>query len=156
MSQESETIIALMAAMKEHGVAELNLETKTMKLTLKGEKAFIAPIEAPHEFSRPASRPEPFSTSQAASAPEPAAAKPEGTPVNSPLVGTYYQAGAPDAPPYVVAGQQVGQGDTLCIIEAMKTMNEIKAPHAGTIVEILGKNGEPVEYGQLLFILRTD
>lgn len=71
--------------------------------------------------------------------------------VASPMVGTFYAAPAPDAPSYVKVGQAVGVGDTLCIIEAMKLMNELEAEVAGTVAEICVQNAEPVEYGQVLF-----
>ena len=71
--------------------------------------------------------------------------------VTSPMVGTFYRAPAPDAPPYVETGGRVAKGETLCIIEAMKLMNELEAELAGTVREILVENGEPVEYGQVLF-----
>jgi acetyl-CoA carboxylase biotin carboxyl carrier protein len=71
--------------------------------------------------------------------------------VKSPMVGTFYQAPAPDAPPYVQEGSRIAKGDTLCIIEAMKLMNELVSDLAGTVVEVLIDNGEPVEYGQVLF-----
>jgi acetyl-CoA carboxylase biotin carboxyl carrier protein len=71
--------------------------------------------------------------------------------VASPMVGTFYRAPAPDAPPYVETGSRVAKGDTLCIIEAMKLMNELECEVAGTIAEILVENAEPVEYGQPLF-----
>ena len=71
--------------------------------------------------------------------------------VTSPMVGTFYRSPAPDAPPYVSEGKRIGKGDTLCIIEAMKLMNELEAEIEGTIVEILIENGQPVEYGQVLF-----
>lgn len=71
--------------------------------------------------------------------------------VTSPMVGTFYRAPAPDAPSYVDVGSTVGTGDTLCIIEAMKLMNELEAELSGTIAEICVENAEPVEYGQVLF-----
>jgi acetyl-CoA carboxylase biotin carboxyl carrier protein len=71
--------------------------------------------------------------------------------VTSPMVGTFYAAPAPDAPPYVRVGQKVAVGDTLCIIEAMKLMNELEAEVAGTVSEIVVQNADPVEYGQVLF-----
>ncbi len=71
--------------------------------------------------------------------------------ITSPMVGTFYRAPAPDAPPYVEKGARVAQGDTLCIIEAMKLMNELECEIAGTVVEILVENAQPVEYGQVLF-----
>ncbi len=71
--------------------------------------------------------------------------------ITSPMVGTFYRAPAPDAPSYVEKGKRVSQGDTLCIIEAMKLMNELECEVEGTIVEILVENAHPVEYGQVLF-----
>ena len=85
-------------------------------------------------------------------APVPATATP-GTPVKAPIVGTYYNSSSPDAPVYVKVGDSVAAGQILCIIEAMKLMNEIEAETSGTLREILVKNGEPVEYGQTLFII---
>jgi acetyl-CoA carboxylase biotin carboxyl carrier protein len=73
--------------------------------------------------------------------------------VKSPIVGTLYRAPSPDADPYVQVGQQVENGTTLCIIEAMKLMNEIESDAAGKIIKILVENGQPVEYGQPLFLL---
>jgi acetyl-CoA carboxylase biotin carboxyl carrier protein len=78
---------------------------------------------------------------------------PPGHKVDSPMVGTYYEAPAPGAPPFVQIGQRVKAGDTLCIIEAMKILNQIESDVAGEIKAILIKNGDPVEYGQPLFII---
>ena len=77
----------------------------------------------------------------------------KGTPVKAPIVGTFYASSSPDAAPYVKVGDTVAAGQVLCIIEAMKLMNEIEAEQGGTIREILVKNAEPVEYGQTLFII---
>jgi len=73
--------------------------------------------------------------------------------VKSPLVGTFYRAPSPTSPPFVELGQKVKKGDVLCIIEAMKVMNEIKSDYDGIIKEILVENGKPVEFGQVLFII---
>ncbi|MBK9954567.1 MAG: acetyl-CoA carboxylase biotin carboxyl carrier protein [Rhodocyclaceae bacterium] len=81
------------------------------------------------------------------------AAEPEGHRVKAPMVGTFYRAGSPEAPVFVEVGQSVKQGDTLCIIEAMKLMNEIEADASGTIKAILVENGQPVEFDQPLFII---
>jgi len=89
----------------------------------------------------------------AAEAAPAAPAEPEGTVVKSPMVGTFYSASAPGNPPYVQVGSSVKAGDTLCIIEAMKLLNEIEAESAGTIKKILVENGSPVEFGQPLFII---
>jgi len=82
-----------------------------------------------------------------------AAAEPEGHAVKSPMVGTFYRSGSPGAPAFAEVGQTVKAGDTLCIIEAMKLMNEIEADASGVIKAILVENGEPVEYGQSMFII---
>jgi acetyl-CoA carboxylase biotin carboxyl carrier protein len=71
--------------------------------------------------------------------------------IKSPMVGTFYRAPAPDAPPYVAVGQRIAPGDTLCIIEAMKLMNELESEVSGTVVEVCVENAQPVEYGQVLF-----
>jgi acetyl-CoA carboxylase biotin carboxyl carrier protein len=92
------------------------------------------------------------SPSGAAAAPAPAAA-PSGHAVVSPMVGTFYRAASPEAKSFVDVGSQVNVGDTLCIIEAMKMMNEIESDKAGVIKAILKENGQPVEYGETLFII---
>jgi len=100
------------------------------------------------------------SAPQQAPAPAPAAAppvalpaEPEGQVVKSPMVGTFYRAAAPGAAPFVDIGTSVKEGDTLCIIEAMKLLNEIDAEVTGVIKKVLVENGQPVEYGQPLFII---
>lgn len=74
--------------------------------------------------------------------------------ITSPMVGTFYSAPTPEAPPYVTAGQEITEETVICIIEAMKVMNEIKAEISGTIVEIVAENGKPVQFGQVLFRVR--
>lgn len=76
-----------------------------------------------------------------------------GHTVKSPMVGTFYRSSAPGSPPFVEVGQQVKEGDTLCIIEAMKLLNEIDADISGTVTQILVENGQPVEFGQPLFVI---
>ena len=90
----------------------------------------------------------------AGSTPAPAAAEePTGFVVKSPMVGTFYRAASPGAKAFVEVGQQVKEGDTLCIVEAMKILNEIDAEKSGTITKVLGENGQAVEYGQPLFVI---
>lgn len=101
------------------------------------------PAEAPRAEA-PKADAKPAEASKAAS---------KGQPVKAPIVGTFYSASSPDAPAYVKVGDRVKSGQVLCIIEAMKLMNEIEAEMDGTIVEILVKNAEPVEYGQTLFMI---
>jgi acetyl-CoA carboxylase biotin carboxyl carrier protein len=95
----------------------------------------------------------PVASPTAAPAAPSAPAEPQGFVVKSPMVGTYYSASAPGAQPYVTVGASVKQGETLCIIEAMKLMNEIEADVAGVIKQVLVENGQPVEYGQPLFVI---
>ena len=91
--------------------------------------------------------------SPAAPSAAPASNSPSGTQVTSPMVGTFYRAPSPGADPFVEVGTQVKKGDTLCIIEAMKLLNEIEAEVSGTVKEILVDNGSPVEFGQPLFVI---
>jgi acetyl-CoA carboxylase biotin carboxyl carrier protein len=81
-------------------------------------------------------------------------ALPEGELVRAPMVGTFYAASTPDADPFVKPGQQVSEGETLCIIEAMKMFNQIEAETSGTVVAVLAENGQPVEFDQPLFVIR--
>lgn len=83
----------------------------------------------------------------------PAAAEPEGHVIRSPMVGTFYRASAPGAKPFVEVGETVKSGQTLCIIEAMKLLNEIETDRDGIVKAVLAENGQPVEYGEPLFIL---
>lgn len=102
----------------------------------------------------PSSAPGASASSASASAAVPVAAKmPEGTTVTSPFVGTFYKAPSPDAPNYVEVGARVRKGQTMCIVEAMKLMNEIESEVDGTVVAILVENGKPVEFGTPLFIV---
>lgn len=90
----------------------------------------------------------------AAPAPQPEPAPvPEGHIIKSPMVGTFYRASAPGAKPFVEVGQAIKAGDTVCIIEAMKLLNEIESDHDGVVQAVLVENGQPVEYGQPLFII---
>ncbi|GGB66800.1 acetyl-CoA carboxylase biotin carboxyl carrier protein [Deinococcus soli (ex Cha et al. 2016)] len=122
--------------------------------------AFAPAMPAPAAPAPQAQDSAPAAPAQAAApAPAPAAETPaekpasKGTPVKAPIVGTFYASSSPDAAPYVKVGDTVAAGQVLCIIEAMKLMNEIEAEQGGTVREILVKNAEPVEYGQTLFII---
>jgi len=96
----------------------------------------------------PPAEPQPLAVSETDDGAEPDSGLAE---VNSPMVGTFYRAPAPDAPPYVEPGDRVEKGQTICILEAMKLMNELEAEVSGTIREICVDNAEPVEFGQVLF-----
>lgn len=108
------------------------------------------PAVAPAPVQAPVVETAPVQQSAPASAP---ATQPSGKTIKAPMVGVFYQAASPEAEPYVTIGKTVKKGDTVCIIEAMKLMNEIQAEEDGTIKEILVKDGDIIEYGQPLFVI---
>ena len=120
---------------------------------LPAPPAPAAPSAPAPATSAPDAAPAPAASAEAAPAAAPAPAASVGTPVKAPIVGTFYASSSPDAAPYVKVGDRVEAGQVLCIIEAMKLMNEIEAEQSGVIREILVKNAEPVEYGQTLFMI---
>ena len=133
----------LIATLDEGGVQEMEYEDEKLKLRLS--------------FSRGASGPvvtAPSAPTVTAALPPPTTKEDASQYVTSPFVGTFYRAPAPDADPFVEVGASIRKGQVLCIVEAMKLMNEIEAEHAGTIEEILVENGESVEFGQKLFKMR--
>jgi acetyl-CoA carboxylase biotin carboxyl carrier protein len=140
----------LIDLVQESGIAELEITEGEEKVKIvKGGPVSLAsaPAPAPAATHAPATRGD-------AALPAPApAAEPEGHAVKAPMVGTFYRSPSPDAKVFVEVGQAVKAGDTICIIEAMKLMNEIEADASGVVKAILVENGQPVEYGQPLFIL---
>ncbi|MGN0462704.1 MAG: acetyl-CoA carboxylase biotin carboxyl carrier protein [Ruminococcus sp.] len=120
------------------------------------------PVSVPAPVAAPAVAPAPVATTTVATAQAvtttPAAPAPQentaGKTIDAPMVGVFYQAPSPDAEPFVKVGQSVKKGDTVCIIEAMKLMNEIQAEEDGVITEVLAKNGDIIEFGQPLFAIK--
>ena len=110
-----------------------------------------APVEAP--AAKPVSSSAPSVTQESAAPASAAQPKPQGQEVTAPLVGIFYASGAPDKPPFVTVGSKVESGDVLCIIEAMKVMNEVVSPYSGTVLEIYAQNEEVVGFGQPLFLI---
>ncbi len=145
----------LLDALAASEVREFSYETEEYKLNVKRGPGLVEVQAAPAAFA--AAPPQAQPQAAAAAAASAAAAAEEAAPpshwveVTAPIVGTFYGAPAPDAPPYVKAGDRVEPGAVLCIIEAMKLMNEIEAETSGVVREILVRNEEPVEYGQVLF-----
>lgn len=135
------------------GIAELEISEGEERVRItRTIAAAPQPVYAP--APQPAAVPVAAAAPAAAPAAEPAKpATPEGHVVKSPMVGTFYRSASPGAKPFVDVGQSVNSGDTLCIIEAMKLLNEIEADQAGTIKAILVENGQPVEFGQPLFVI---
>jgi acetyl-CoA carboxylase biotin carboxyl carrier protein len=148
------TLIDLVA---ESDIAELEVTEGESKVRIVKSSAIpqnqvvMVPPQGVQQYSAPAvagGAPAP------SAAPAPAApAEPTGHVVKSPMVGTFYRSSAPGAPAFVEVGSSVKEGDTLCIIEAMKLLNEIDADISGTVTKILVENGQPVEFGQPLFVI---
>lgn len=139
--------------MKKHDLSVFEIEKEGFRLKLqRGASAPQGTAAAPVAASGPAKA--------AATAAEPAGTTPkpiESVPLKdivSPMVGTFYRAASPDAPPFVEVGKAVTDDTVVCIIEAMKVMNEIKAEISGVIAEVIAENGKPVQFGQALFRVR--
>ncbi len=143
----------ILALMKEHDLCEIEIEKEGIKLKLKKNAAGQIIAEPVLQAVRTAARIPQVQDSPAPSE-APAAGNAGGTFIKSPMVGTFYASPAPDQPAYITAGQTIKPGDVLCIVEAMKLMNEIKSDVGGVIEEILVKNGEPLEFDQPLFRIR--
>lgn len=150
MNIDLKELRSLLRVLAKRNVTEFEFEDEHIRLRLtRGEVARVAirPSSPPPAAPLPAATPVP------AAAPA-AQADADVVFVTSPFVGTFYRSPSPDAPAFVEVGSSIREGQTLCIIEAMKLMNEIEADAAGTIVEILAENGKPVEFGQKLFKVR--
>lgn len=148
----------LIELLEETGISEIEIKEGEESLRLSRHSS--APVEAPQQIryiapqqQQPAATPAPSPIHPSHSESKPVPASANGHKVRSPMVGTMYTSPSPETPPFVSVGQAVKVGDTLCIVEAMKMFNEIEADRAGKIVEILVKNGDPVEYDQALFII---
>ena len=140
----------LIDLVQESGIAELEITEGEEKVKIvKGGAVTMTAIPQVAVAAAPALA-APAATAAAPAEPEPGQ---EGHVVKAPMVGTFYRSPSPDAKAFVEVGQAVKEGDTICIIEAMKLMNEIEADASGVIKAILVENGQPVEYGQPLFIL---
>jgi acetyl-CoA carboxylase biotin carboxyl carrier protein len=150
----------ILELMREHALAEFEIEQDGFKLRLRkdsGAAGLSALVSAPPDSAGPpAPSPAPAAAEPARPAePEPAEVVEELAVVKSPIVGTFYRAPDPNAPPFVEVGDRVRKGQVLCIIEAMKLMNEIESEYEGEIVKIYVENGQPVQYGERLFAIRV-
>lgn len=148
MKFETDYIEKLAKVLADTGLTEISLEDGEQAITLRKDVvvAPVAPVvSAPVQAA-------PSGQAQAPSAPAQAASEPakKGTPITSPMVGTFYKSPSPDADAFVSVGQSIKTGDVVCIVEAMKMMNEIKSEISGKVVEICVEDGQPVEFGQVL------
>lgn len=154
----------LIRFLKEEGITEFALERGDVKIHVKwGGDAATTPVGDARYYAVPAA---PIAASPIASVPVPPAAPAAPAPpkeveeedlhmVRSPIVGTFYESPSPGSPPFVKAGDAVSPGQVLCIVEAMKLMNEIESDVAGELVKRMVANGQPIEYGQELFAIRV-
>jgi acetyl-CoA carboxylase biotin carboxyl carrier protein len=139
----------LIALMRKNDLSVFKMEKEGFKITLKKGTDFQPVIATPPPPATPAAAP----VSAPAAVPVP---KEPGNfiEITSPMVGTFYSAPSPDSPAYITVGQEVSEDTVVCLIEAMKVMNEIKAEIRGIIAEIVAENGKPVQFGQVLFRLK--
>ncbi|HHX8491889.1 TPA: acetyl-CoA carboxylase biotin carboxyl carrier protein [Vibrio diabolicus] len=145
----------LIELVEESGIAELEISEgeESVRISRHGTAAPQAPV---HYAAAPVAAPAPATAAPVAEAPAaeaPAAATPAGHQVLSPMVGTFYRSPSPDSKAFVEVGQKVNAGDTLCIVEAMKMMNQIEADKSGVVTAILAEDGQPVEFDQPLVVI---
>src|SRR5688500_15031732 len=154
---EFDDIEKILALMREHDLAEFELERDGLKLRVKkGHAATAHPMPQPMPAVQlPPQASMPYTTAHAAPPAEPTAEELELAVVKSPIVGTFYRSPEPGAASFVEVGQRVKKDQVLCIIEAMKLMNEITSEYDGEIVDVYVDNGKPVQYGERLFAIKT-
>ena len=151
----------LILFLKEEGITEFELERGDVKVRVKrGGDSAVAPVGDTRYYGvhpAPPAPPELGARSAAQTGPPPKEVEPEEElhMVRSPIVGTFYESPSPGSPPFVKAGDMVSVGQVLCIVEAIKLMNEIESDVAGEVVKKLIANGQPIEYGQELFAIRA-
>jgi acetyl-CoA carboxylase biotin carboxyl carrier protein len=148
----------LIELLEESGVSEIEIKEGEESVRIsRHPTGVVHAFAAPPAYAPPppaaAAAPSGAASGPAATAAAPAAAHSPDSIVTAPMVGTFYAAPAPGAKPFVEIGSEVKQGEVLCIIEAMKMMNQIESDKAGRVVSVLVKNGDPVEFGQTLFII---
>ena len=148
----------LIELLDESGIAEIEITEgeEAVRISRYPSGAMVTQVPAPYaaapaapQAPAAAAAPAPAQATESA----PAAAEEDGFLITAPMVGTFYASSSPGAAPYVQVGDRVSEGDTLCIIEAMKMMNQIEADVSGVIKSIRVQNGDPVEYGQTLFVI---
>lgn len=155
----------LLGAIAQTDITELTLKSEDFELTVrKGSPVISTPSVSPSTeaiapvaiATSPPPQPLVSTPSETPEVSQASVVDKKWTPITSPMVGTFYRASAPGEPPFVEVGTRISTGDTVCIIEAMKLMNEIEAEFSGQVMEIAVANGEPVEYGQTLMWVNSD
>jgi acetyl-CoA carboxylase biotin carboxyl carrier protein len=143
----------LIALMRKNDLSVFKMEKEGFKITLKKGTDFqpVIATAAPVALPAPAQVPVAAVSIPAAPPPPPSKEPSNLLEITSPMVGTFYSAPSPESPPYVTIGQEVTEDTVVCLIEAMKVMNEIKAEVRGVIAEVVAENGKPVQFGQVLF-----
>lgn len=142
----------LIDLVSESGVAELEITEGEDRVRIVNRNG-AAPVQVHQPVTVAQPMPMPVPAPEVAPAPAPTAPQQTGTPLTSPMVGTFYRAPSPGADPFVKIGDTVKKGQVVCIIEAMKLLNEVEADMDGTVKEVCVENGQPVEFGQSLFII---
>lgn len=142
----------LIDLVSESGVAELEITEGEDRVRIVNRNG-AAPVQVHQPVTVAQPMPVPVPAPEVAPAPAPTAPQQTGTPLTSPMVGTFYRAPSPGANPFVKVGDTVKKGQVVCIIEAMKLLNEVEADMDGTVKEVCVENGQPVEFGQSLFII---
>ncbi len=151
MKFETEYIEKLAKIIADNELTEISLEDGEQAITIRKdlpEVMMSSAAPAAVQVSAPVQAAAPVPAQAPAAANE--APAPKGKAITSPMVGTFYASPSPDAEPFVEVGKTISEGDVVCIIEAMKLMNEIKSEHSGKVIQICVKNGDPIEYGQVL------
>jgi len=147
----------LIALMRKNDLSVFKMEKEGFKITLKKGTDFQPVIATAAPVALPAPAPAPVAAALTSAAlPTPPLSKEPNNllEITSPMVGTFYSAPSPESPPYVTIGQEVTEDTVVCLIEAMKVMNEIKAEVRGVIAEVIAENGKPVQFGQVLFTVK--
>ena len=153
INEIKDVALELMDALASKKLGEVAIELEGVKIKIKAAAPAPVIAAAPSAAAAAAASAAPAAAAAAETETAPADDLPAGTQVKSPLVGTFYSSPSPDDPPVVLVGQEGREGDTLCIIEAMMVMNEIKAPCSGKVVRIMAQPGDMVEYNQVLCII---
>ena len=146
------SIRKLIEIVEQSDIAEIEIKEGEHNIRISRSKEQVV-VAAPAPVAAPAVAPAPVAAAVATPAAEAVSSEANGHKVTSPMVGTFYTSPSPDAGAFVKVGDKVSEGDTLCIIEAMKIMNPIESDTTGTVKQVVAVNGEPVEFGQTLFVI---